>query len=117
MYDKLFAPQISRRDFLSRSATIAALLALPRRSILSAKEQSDKFHDRLIITEIEVHDILVPYEDWIAYELNHFYGPTRRTIYVVHTNRGLIGLKKVSFITNIIILIVLYLVYFIYLLT
>ena len=94
MYDKLLTSRISRRDFLSRSATIAALLALPRRSILSAKEQSDKFHDRLIITEIEVHDILVPYEDWIAYELNHFYGPTRRTIYVVHTNRGLIGLGE-----------------------
>ena len=94
MYDKLLTSRISRRDFLSRSAVVAALLALPRRSILSAKEQSDKLHDHLIITEIEVHDILVPYEDWIAYELNHFYGPTHRTIYVVHTNRGLIGLGE-----------------------
>ena len=32
--------------------------------------------------------------DWIAYELNHFYGPWKRTVYVVHTDAGLIGLGE-----------------------
>jgi L-alanine-DL-glutamate epimerase-like enolase superfamily enzyme len=36
----------------------------------------------------------VEYEDWIAYQLNHFYGPSRRTVYVVHTDTGLIGLGE-----------------------
>ena len=46
------------------------------------------------VTEIEVHHITVPYVDWIAYQLNHFYGPTKRTIYVAHTDTGLIGLGE-----------------------
>jgi L-alanine-DL-glutamate epimerase-like enolase superfamily enzyme len=46
------------------------------------------------ITEIEVHPISLEYIDWIAYQLNHYYGPTRRTIYVVHTDTGLIGLGE-----------------------
>ena len=46
------------------------------------------------ITEIEVHQITLEYVDWIAYQLNHYYGPTRRTIYVVHTDNGLVGLGE-----------------------
>lgn len=46
------------------------------------------------ITEIEVHRITVPYVDWIAYQLNHFYGPTERTIYIAHSDTGLIGLGE-----------------------
>jgi D-xylonate dehydratase len=46
------------------------------------------------ITEIEVHQITVPYVDWIAYQLNHYYGPTQRTIYVAHTDTGLVGLGE-----------------------
>ena len=44
------------------------------------------------VTEIEAHEISLEYVDWIAYQLNHFYGPIRRTIYVAHTDTGLIGL-------------------------
>lgn len=51
-------------------------------------------HDRLQVTDIEAYDIMVPYEDWIAYELNHYYGPSRRTVYVVRTNNGLVGLGE-----------------------
>lgn len=69
------------------------LLTRPLR-LLRAQEKAEKTGGRLTITDIEVHDITVPYEDWIAYELNHYYGPTRRTIYVVHTNQGLIGLGE-----------------------
>ena len=46
------------------------------------------------VTEIEVHRITLPYVDWIAYQLNHYYGPTRRTIYVAHTDDGLTGLGE-----------------------
>ena len=46
------------------------------------------------ITEIEVHEITLEYEDWIAYQLNHFYGPARRTVYVAHTDDGLTGLGE-----------------------
>ncbi|NKB71573.1 MAG: hypothetical protein GKR89_31250 [Candidatus Latescibacteria bacterium] len=46
------------------------------------------------VTEIEVHEITPEYHDWIAYQLNHYYGPTRRTVYVVHTDTGLVGLGE-----------------------
>ena len=46
------------------------------------------------VTEIEVHRVTLPYVDWIAYQLNHYYGPTRRTIYVAHTDDGLTGLGE-----------------------
>ena len=46
------------------------------------------------VTEIEVHEITLEYHDWIAYQLNHFYGPTRRTIYVAHTDDGRVGLGE-----------------------
>ena len=46
------------------------------------------------VTEIEVHPITLEYVDWIAYQLTHFYGPITRTVYVVHTDNGLIGLGE-----------------------
>ena len=44
------------------------------------------------ITEIEVHQISLPYEDWLAYPLRHYGAPSQRTIYVVHTDTELTGL-------------------------
>ena len=46
------------------------------------------------ITDIEIHSISIPYVDWIAYPLNHYHGPSRRTIYVAHTDNGLVGLGE-----------------------
>ena len=46
------------------------------------------------VRDIEVHDITLEYEDWIAYQLDHYYGPCRRTVYLVHANNGLIGLGE-----------------------
>jgi L-alanine-DL-glutamate epimerase-like enolase superfamily enzyme len=46
------------------------------------------------VTEIEVHRITLPYLDWISYQLNHYYGPIQRTIYVAHTDTGLVGLGE-----------------------
>ncbi|MBM3276537.1 MAG: hypothetical protein FJY95_00430 [Candidatus Handelsmanbacteria bacterium] len=46
------------------------------------------------VTQIEVHQITLEYQDWIAYEMNHYYGPNRRTVYVAHTDNGLQGLGE-----------------------
>ena len=46
----------------------------------------------LRVTEIETHHITPEYNDWIAYQLNHYYGPSHRSVYVAHTNQGLYGL-------------------------
>ncbi|MCH2210850.1 MAG: hypothetical protein MK110_06080 [Fuerstiella sp.] len=86
--------RITRRHLLAGGATLMAASTLRPLSILQAQEQAEKTHGRLRITGIETHEIAVPYQDWIAYELNHYYGPTRRTIYVVRTNSDLIGLGE-----------------------
>lgn len=85
---------ISRRGFLAGAASLAAAHALPTPSLLRAQDRAQAAHGALRVTEIEAHEIMVPYKDWIAYELNHYYGPTRRTIYVVRTNSDLIGLGE-----------------------
>ena len=46
------------------------------------------------VTEIEVHQIMLEYQDFLAYQLNHYYGPTKRTIYIAHTDSGLEGLGE-----------------------
>jgi L-alanine-DL-glutamate epimerase-like enolase superfamily enzyme len=46
------------------------------------------------VSEIEVHQITLEYHDWIAYEMNHYHGPNRRTICIAHTDTGLVGLGE-----------------------
>ncbi|MDP6447253.1 MAG: mandelate racemase/muconate lactonizing enzyme family protein, partial [Pirellulaceae bacterium] len=46
------------------------------------------------VTEIERHSIQLPYHDWLFHELQHFYGPTKRFVYVAKTNVGLVGLGE-----------------------
>lgn len=46
------------------------------------------------VTEIEVHQIWPEYEDLVAYPLQHYYGPQGRTVYVAHTDTGLVGLGE-----------------------
>ena len=46
------------------------------------------------ITEIEVHEISVPYVDWLAHPLNHYYGLSKRYVYIAHTDTGLEGLGE-----------------------
>ena len=46
------------------------------------------------VTEIETHHVAVEYQDWIAYQLNHYYGSRRQTVYVVHTDAGRVGLGE-----------------------
>ena len=46
------------------------------------------------ITDIDIHRVTLPYDEARAYELSHYHGLTQRTIYVVHTDSGLIGLGE-----------------------
>lgn len=90
----LIANHFDRRDLLGAGLGGAGLLMVPGRRVTLAAEKAAQNNERLKVTDIEVHEITVPYQDWIAYELNHFYGPTRRTVYVVYTNQGLVGLGE-----------------------
>ena len=89
---------MSRRRFVAATAgsVIAGATAWTgAKSAFAANEKSHARHGRITITDIEVHDIAVEYNDWIAYQLNHFYGPwDRRSVYVVHTDIGLTGLGE-----------------------
>jgi len=80
----------TRREVLAAGVAGAGFLLTGRICFAQAAASNE----RLRVTDIESHEISVPYQDWIAYELNHYYGPTQRTIYVVHTNSGLIGLGE-----------------------
>ena len=46
------------------------------------------------VTEIEVHEIVLDYDEERVHELSHYYFSQRRTIYVVHTDDGLVGLGE-----------------------
>ena len=46
------------------------------------------------VTEIEVHEVVLEYQDFLAYQLNHYYGSTKRAVYIVHTDTGLEGLGE-----------------------
>ena len=88
---------MNRRRFFETSAgTLLAGTAMLHggKSALAAKDKSEAAHGRITIRDIETHEITEEYEDWIAYQLNHFYGPHHRTVYVVHTDNGLVGLGE-----------------------
>ena len=88
----------TRRSFLTTAAATGCAIGLPWRFLepaLIAKEKAENSLGTVRVTKIDVHKIEVPYEDWIHYDLNHFYGPSKRTIYEVHTNKkGLVGLGE-----------------------
>ena len=90
-------PVATRRRFLTSTAAglAAGLGSLPSwQAALRAQQQGNARHEKLLVTDIEVHNIMVPYEDWIHDTLDHFYGPSRRTIYIVRTNSELVGLGE-----------------------
>ncbi|MCH2211312.1 MAG: mandelate racemase/muconate lactonizing enzyme family protein [Fuerstiella sp.] len=87
----------SRRSFLAASAGAAAaggLLPSSSAALRAALKRSESLHGPVTVTDIEVHEITNEFVDWQAWPLNHFYGPWTRTIYVAHTNTGLIGLGE-----------------------
>ncbi|MFN7770044.1 MAG: mandelate racemase/muconate lactonizing enzyme family protein [Planctomycetaceae bacterium] len=87
----LRSADLSRRDLLKAGALWALSSRLPA---LQARDRAGHAGDRLRVTAIEPHEISVPYVDFQAYELGHFYGPTRRVVYVVRTNSELVGLGE-----------------------
>lgn len=85
---------LTRRQILAGGGALVAALAESRLRILRAEEKANAAHPRLRIVDIRVHEIQVPYQDWAAYVMNHFYGPSKRVIYEVETNTGLVGLGE-----------------------
>ena len=85
---------ITRRSLLAAGAASLFPFKLFEPALI-AKEKAENSLGPIRITKIDVHNIQVPYVDWIHYDLNHFYGPSKRTIYEVHTNKkGLVGLGE-----------------------
>jgi L-alanine-DL-glutamate epimerase-like enolase superfamily enzyme len=93
-FDRADYRPLSRRSLLAMGAAGAGCLLSGHVSVAPVWARAAVANAGLKITDIEVHDITVLYEDWIAYELNHYYGPSRRTVYVVHTNSEFIGLGE-----------------------
>jgi len=86
-----------RRQFLqtaSGAALFGGLLTSTTEPAYAAKKTSDSVFGDIRITDIEVHDITLEYNDWIAYQLNHYYGPRGRTVYLARTNKGIVGLGE-----------------------
>lgn len=84
--------RLSRRRFLATTALgLTSQAFLPA---LKAKEQADKSHGPLKVTDIEVHEVYLPYDEGVSYEMTHHFGPSTRYIYVVKTNSELIGLGE-----------------------
>ncbi len=88
---------LTRRRFLQHTALagIASSAILRAQSAgFAAEAAAKKRHGPIRVTDIEVHEITLEYVDWIAYQLNHFYGPLKRTIYIAHTDAGITGLGE-----------------------
>jgi len=97
MNHRIQSPRQSRRLFLqgTTAAFLAGSVATPLPPFLqAAQQQANNNVGDLRVTEIESHEITLEYHDWLSYQFNHFYGPVKRTVYVVHTNRGLVGLGE-----------------------
>ena len=94
------SPLPTRRRFLAASVIAAVGLAPRPRRTLGADprvlRQARAARGRLRVTDIEVHEILPPYQDYNSTTLLRYHGVRlqTRTIYVVKTNRGMEGLGE-----------------------
>ena len=82
----------SRREMLRLVGAFGAMAAT--RTMTRAAEQEQAFRPvRLRITDVEVHEIVAPYQDYNARRLvrHRQLGFQARTVYVVRTDRGLEG--------------------------
>ena len=89
--------RVSRRRFLRAGVgglAVAAALAKPWTAALAANKRADSVHGKVTITDIEHHEIHPNYRDFLEYELNHYYGPRSRKIFIVHTDAGLEGIGE-----------------------
>ena len=85
---------LSRRRFLVASGALATASYWKPEPLLASRFQAQQQFGDLRVTKIETHDIGLEYHDWLHHVLNHYYGPVGRTVYVVHTQRGLVGLGE-----------------------
>ena len=46
------------------------------------------------VTHIDIHEVTLEYDDDRVYELSHYHDLTRRSVYVAHTDDGLVGLGE-----------------------
>ena len=46
------------------------------------------------VTDIEMHEVTLDYDERRVHELSHYYFSKQRTIYVAHTDNGLVGLGE-----------------------
>ena len=46
------------------------------------------------VTDIDIHEVTLEYDEARAYELSHYHDMTKRTVYVAHTDDGLVGLGE-----------------------
>jgi L-alanine-DL-glutamate epimerase-like enolase superfamily enzyme len=82
----------SRRELLKLIGVFGAMAAT--RKTTNAAEQEQAFRPaRLKITDVEVHEIVAPYQDYNAKRLfrHRQLGFQSRTVYVIRTDRGLEG--------------------------
>lgn len=88
----------NRRRFLATvgGSAAAAVAVLPAyRHALAARRRAESLAEGPIRVEsIEAHEIHPRYHKWIHHELQHFYGPSKRFVYEVKTNNGLVGLGE-----------------------
>lgn len=87
----------SRRQFFSSGAAGVSLLAGPAGVLLANPVQSSptrvRAREALKITDVEMHEVLLPFHDYDAATLFRYHGlgAQLRTIYVVRTEGGLEG--------------------------
>ncbi len=91
------ATPLGRRQFLSSvgaAALASTYFTRHRNTALAAARTAESVHGKLRVTDVEVHEIHPEYVDWIHYQLQHYYGPSKRYVYVVKTNKGITGLGE-----------------------
>ena len=88
------AAGITRRGFFTAALASGLAWKANQQPIWAARKRADSAYGPIQITDIEVHNLTDEFVDWISYKLTHFYGPWEKTVYVVHTDAGLIGLGE-----------------------
>lgn len=90
----------TRRQFLAATAVGAASCYLPRRRLWSEDPAIEKkirgARTALRISDIKVHEIVMPYHSYNALNLRRYHGPgiQVRSVFVVKTNAGLEGIGE-----------------------
>ena len=89
---------VNRRRFLSTvggsAASAVALLPAYECGLAARRRAEAEAGGPIRVESIVPHEIHPRYHKWIHHELQHFYGPSKRYVYEVKTNTGLVGLGE-----------------------